>query len=69
MNKGLLIVLVIASLLIGGVVGFRMGVRIFADPQVAATHKMIRDYIRECKKTAKISDAVDQEGTKGGQLG
>ena len=46
MNKGLLIVLVISSLLIGGVVGFRMGVRIFADPQVAATHKMIRDYIR-----------------------
>jgi len=46
MNKGLLIVFVISSLLIGGVVGFRIGVRVFADPQVDATLKGIRDYIK-----------------------
>jgi hypothetical protein len=52
-NKGLLVICILAATLIGGFLGFRAGKRIFADPQMENTHRMIRDYIKECKKTAK----------------
>ena len=53
LNMGLLIVSILASTLIGGFLGFRWGVRIFADPEIETLHQKMRDYIRSCKKAAK----------------
>jgi uncharacterized protein YneF (UPF0154 family) len=46
MNTGLVIISIIGSILIFGFLGFRLGKRIFADPQMESTHQMIRDYIK-----------------------
>lgn len=54
-NYGLVIVSIIASTLIGGFLGFRWGVRIFADPEIEILHHKMREYIRSCKKAAKAS--------------
>jgi hypothetical protein len=52
-NSGLLAVIVAGSVLIGGFFGFRLGKRIFADPEIEDLHRSLREYIRKCKKAAK----------------
>lgn len=61
MNTGLIVICVIGSILIGGFLGFRLGKRIFADPLMENTHQMIRDYIKQCKKTSKGGPHGDGE--------
>jgi uncharacterized membrane protein affecting hemolysin expression len=61
MSVGVQIVIVIFSLLIGGVLGFRIGKKIFSDPQVDELHRMLRQYIKEQKKMYKERTGEDRE--------
>lgn len=61
MNKGLQIVVIIFSILIGGVLGFRLGKKIFSDPQIDDLHRLLRQHIKEQKKLYKERTGEDGE--------
>lgn len=44
--------------MIGGVLGYRLGKNIFANPEVEDTNHKLRQYIKEAKKTAKHNDVM-----------
>ena len=61
-NKGLLGIMITTFIMIGGVLGYKWGKRIFANPQVEDTNYKLRQYIKELKKNAKKhEEAKDTE--------
>ena len=52
-SNGLLGVMVFFSVIIGFVLGLKFGIKIYANPEVEQTHKVIRKYIKELKKVDK----------------
>jgi hypothetical protein len=54
---------IVFSLLIGGVLGYRLGKRIFSDPQVDELHRLLRQYVKEQKKLSKDRASEDRERT------
>lgn len=64
-NKGLLGIMITTFIMIGGVLGYKWGKRIFANPQVEDTNYKLRQYIKELKKEAKHTEAAqDSEKTQ-----
>lgn len=64
-NKGLLGIMITTFIMIGGVLGYKWGKRIFANPQVEDTNYKLRQYIKELKRQAKHAEAAqDSEKTK-----
>lgn len=69
-NKGLLGIMITTFIMIGGVLGYKWGKRIFANPQVEDTNYKLRQYIRELKREAKKSDeAQDAEKVQNAVVG
>ncbi|CDW84800.1 patatin [Stylonychia lemnae] len=68
-NKGLLGIMITIMIMIGGVLGYRLGKNIFANQQVEDTNYKLRHYIKEAKKTAKHDDKMHDSETKTSALG
>ena len=60
MNDGAHWIVTVVSAMIGAVVGYRLGVRIFANPQVEQTIKELKLVIKDLKKLKKNRNSVRQ---------
>jgi hypothetical protein len=57
--------MITTMIMIGGVLGYRLGKRIFANPEVEDTNHKLRQYIKEAKKSAKIAEGIqDSESSR-----
>jgi hypothetical protein len=63
-NPGLLGIMICTMIMIGGVLGYRAGKSIFANPEVEDTNYKLRQYIKEAKKTAKHNETMHDSETK-----
>lgn len=57
-NKGLIGTITFFSIIIGAVLGYYLGVRIYSDSHTDENHRMLRIYIKELRKGLKGSHAI-----------
>lgn len=63
-NSGLLSIMIVTFIMIGGVLGYKIGKKTFANPKVEDTIYKMKKYIRQLKKSVKRSDTTaDSENT------
>ena len=55
-NQGLLGIMIVTFIMIFGVLGYKLGKRTFANPQVEDTIYKMKKYIRDMKRQAKTSE-------------
>jgi len=60
-NKGLLATIVFFSIIIGGVLGYFLGVRFYSDSEMEETYLAFHKYIKEVKKSGKGTKGKDAE--------
>ena len=59
--------MIVTFIMIGGVLGYKWGRSMFANPKVEEVLENLRKYVKEIKKNAKHQDdAQDNETTKKG---
>jgi hypothetical protein len=61
-NQGLLGIMIVTFIMIGGVLGYKLGKKTFANPKVEDTIIRMKKYIRELKKKAKDAEEQKRDG-------